>query len=532
MELPQTLTRPRSLRLGPGLVAGLGLAAVGLLLLLLQWHLWLRQEGLPLLDWDSSEQLYFCRLWAREYFFGNDRSWLPLFFALDGSLLRLLRRPLLCHAALNVALCLAGLRALQGILESLNPRRGIENLALLALAGLSLAFVENGLYARSDALFTCCVLWGTFLHLRRLERDSPAGQLLCVLFFSAAALTRFEGWAFAVCLAALSRSLPRPRLSLLVLLPVAVWLGYGWYGPHGPLSSLSDISRTAQAAAGGFDWRGLERLAAAVLLGSPLRFEKWMAAALSLAGLAVLCGSAWVMRRGALGRHFLILAWLPLLAIAGLAAWHGYPVAAEHMAVFQILLLACLAPLLGAFLRRTGLKAAAAALAAVCVVSLRLGLDRRPSFHNPGPPNRRLAGLLLEYSQGGFAPSDSVVVETWGSFQAGGFSDDPVVFRALAFPLRVVWAREEPSSRLVQDEGARLLILRGPDPAARLSPQWVLAGTWGIHRLLMRGDDRLLPGLAARLRSWARSFPEEAGYPHGPPPAQSGVIPPAASSGA
>ena len=125
MELPQTLTRPRSLRLGPGLVAGLGLAAVGLLLLLLQWHLWLRQEGLPLLDWDSSEQLYFCRLWAREYFFGNDRSWLPLFFALDGSLLRLLRRPLLCHAALNVALCLAGLRALQGILESLNPRRGI-----------------------------------------------------------------------------------------------------------------------------------------------------------------------------------------------------------------------------------------------------------------------------------------------------------------------------------------------------------------------------------------------------------------------
>jgi hypothetical protein len=534
MPIWRALNARRRLPVPAALAAGCGLAFIAFLFLLLEWRIWLLQSGLPLIDWESAERLFLARRWAQEPFFTNPLRWLPLYFALHGTFLRLLGEPLLSHVALNTVLSLGGLCAYWGVLNRINPRQDRQNLVLVALGGLSVRYVENGLYARSDALFLLSVFAGIYFHLRRLETESRRDQALCLLFLAAACLTRYEGWALALCVLALARGRPLSRWDLLVLLPMGLWLACGWHDQRSPLVFLPDISSTAHRITKGLNGPNLQLLLPALLLGSPYRFEKEMSVVMPLMALAAICGSVLLYRTGRTGRHYLLLSWVPTLGMAYLSVVHHYPVASEHMAVFQLLLLAPLAPLLGRMLRSIGMWAAPLAFVASFSVVLRLGFEERLPFYDPGPPSRRLGAILLDLSRNSLAPTDAILCEARPFCPRKENCDEPIVFRALAYPHRMIFGRKNLSYRYRRDgralveqpslfdlpprklqerlkmETVRLVIVSNPELRGKLGPGWEPAGSWGGQQIILRRNDRLLPGLAARLKSLTKAYPDEA----------------------
>jgi hypothetical protein len=470
--------------------------------------------------------------WAHSPSFAPHRDWLPLYFYLNGSFRRLVGDPMAAQVALNALLSAAGLWAYVGVLDRLSPGRGPQNLALAAACALSPHFIQNSLYARADALFLCCVFAGIGLFLTWLETGRPVHQTGCVLALGAASLTRYEGWAFALCFVVLAWNRPRRWLSLLALLPAMAWGADRWHALGSPLAMFPDIALTAHTQEASLSTYNLGRLASSLLLGTPHALGG-SSAALALLGMGVASGLFLAARTPGPQRAYLALAGLPTAAMAYLAMVHDYPVVAPHMVVFHMLWMAFLAEPLRRVFAPSGMPLPLAVLMAALAALPYVGAGARPPQKTAHPRPMQMVQALRGFVSRNFSPGDALVFETQSFVPQ---SDDPnflSVVEAAVHPFVVVPDREDLSCRYLpggclrpdqesllalprdarearlKDRNARLLLLQSPGLKAKLEPDWLPAGRWGPHDLLMRRGDRLGPGLKTLLRSGARAFPEE-----------------------
>lgn len=526
----QTLTARRQISLRPGLAAAAGFLCLALLAVLLEWRLWLSNAGMPLLSWEAAERLLMSLRWSEHPFLWNDRGWLPLSFAVHGTLLRLLERPLLAPVLLSTVLNLAGLWVYWRVVSRFDAG-GLRGLAPVALCGLSRLSIENGLCAGSDPLFILCVFAGIHGFLRWEETGRLRHQAACAAAVAAACCTRYEGWVLALCVIGLGWSRPRGAWNLLVLLPPLAWMWGYWAAPsHDPLAFVPSLGRYGHPMTHGLNGGNLEKFLSAALLGSPVDFSRQIPAALPLVGLAVFCGGLLLGQEGRAGPTYLVLAGIPAAAMAYLAVVHHYPVDAAHMVVFHMLVMACLARPLGRLGRAVGMPAAALALTAAQSV----GLDQQREELRPAVSQTRFVRHVAQFALRNLPADEALLIEIRTLCPHGEACDNAMRLRALAYPRRVRTDREDlsyrfrPEGRVLPEQASlfdlpsreleerlrelrvRLIVARTPAAAARLRPAWETAGVWGPYRVLLRRGDRLRPGCAALIQTLERAFADEA----------------------
>jgi hypothetical protein len=512
------------LKASGGSVEACGLVFISSLLALLCWQVVLIHPGGWLIGHgEDALRAVISWQWADSPSFAPHRHWLPLYFYLNGSLLRLSGHPMAAQIGLNAALSVASLWVYGRVLDRLSSSRGPHTLVLVAVCALTPNYVQNALYARVDALFVFCVFVGILFLLRWLEHGRLSDQACCAAALAAAAFTRYEGWAFALCFLVVARGRARFWLSSLVLSPIAAWSVERWLALGSWGAIFPDIALTAHPHGAGLNITGLGRLLSSFLLGTP-SLSAHTAPALGLLGVAVVYGASLALRKGGLHRAYLAIASLPAAGMAYLALVHDYPIIPYHMVVFHMLWMALLAAPLRRLFESIRFPVAVAASVAAAAAALCLGVDPRVLPPVGAPPSLIVGQALKEIASRHFSPGEVVIGEIQSDRPGPESHDYFHVIQAAIHPVGFLPDREDLSYRY-RPEGcvlpeqpslfdlpgpelerelvrrkARLLMVRSGSVLRKVGPKWRIVGGWGPNRFLARRDDRIGAGLAVLLR--------------------------------
>ncbi|MBI3552382.1 MAG: glycosyltransferase family 39 protein [Elusimicrobia bacterium] len=477
------------------------------------YHLLLSQ-GLSL-SADSAERVVLAYSWARHpTFFIQPSAWLPLFFWIYGTLLKLWPDPLWAPTILTVAVSNLCLLPLYGICRLIGGGREGSLLASCAAAFMPLSLLAAG-QPYFDPIFAFFILSGIYAWLRSEDATRSAWHAASVAAMAAAALTRMEGWLFVAAWIALLRRRPGAKLRLLALCPITLCVAHQLL-VFGRFEGLRLVRQRGLVIEQPQEWW----VAAMVW--------KWVFADGILVPFVVLGFPALDLKRAAV-RETLGLVWLPFLAFVGMVQFMGFPLPLEHLATFLALQMIPLAPALDRALRAWSSSLRAwtpswdrpARLALACVILLGTAVAAMtraaPGMTQPVLAPARLVGKLGEL----LAPGGGRIVL---ELPIKGFSgqderfEDPQLLRLKSLPAEMRFDRP---FRYAHDPYDRSYILNTPVPSLLDLPETELRrelDRQSVRLVMARSRRAPLERLGWRSAGELRHYlfyarPEEAFFP-------------------
>lgn len=234
------------------------LIALVMLRAVLSLTLWIHAGGFFWLTAEDASRMNLAFLWSEHPFFNlpGNPSWLPLPTWIHGIALSLAPDPLSTSAAVSTAFSLAAMPLAFWITKILFSAR-TETAALAAtLVGFTPWIVWLGLSGLSEPIFHALLLTGMLFWSLAIERRHGRWALGAALAFLASSMARYEGWIFALLLAAFclleAKRGRRPTWHMLCAALscsfIPVWLLWQWSTFSNPFYFAENSARLARPA--------------------------------------------------------------------------------------------------------------------------------------------------------------------------------------------------------------------------------------------------------------------------------------------
>ena len=385
---------------------------------------------------DSADRLLIAISWSRHpTFFIKPSAWLPTFFWIYGTLLRIWPNPAWASSVLTTVLSSLSLLPMYGICRKIGGERE-GSLLVTAAAGFMPLTLWISAQPFFDPLFILIVLCGIYAWLSCDGGTRRGWHAAAIAAMAAAALTRYEGWLFVVAWLALTRQRPGLRLRLLVLVPIALCLLHQ-LSVYGGLDFLRLQRDPWLISAPSPDWRVISKVWECVFMdGLLLPFILFSFPTLDLSQASV--------------RETLGLVWLPFLAFSGMAQFLGFPLPREHLAPFLALQMIPLAPLASRALEAWGssLRTWSPAWDRPARLALTLLLTSGAAIGWMMQPLPKVVGMapvkLLRQIGTRLKPGERLLLELpikGGHWPGSERFEDPQIMRLAAFPAEMKFDR-------------------------------------------------------------------------------------------